>query len=77
MLRSNQILVSTGLRRLALAACMAGLLAGCGQKGALFLPTGEAADNRATLPETLRGASPATQAASAPRSGAANPVRNP
>jgi predicted small lipoprotein YifL len=41
--------------RIALAGSAAAfvLLAGCGQKGALFLPTEPAAANRATLPETL------------------------
>jgi predicted small lipoprotein YifL len=35
------------------AAAFALLVAGCGQKGVLFLPTEPAAANRATLPETL------------------------
>ena len=66
-----QILVS------ALAA--AALLAACGQKGPLFLPTNEAAAGRATLPETLtpaplgRAITP-TPAASAPPAGIAVPV---
>lgn len=78
MLHSDQILVSTGVRWFALAACMAGLLAGCGQKGPLFLPQGEAAANRASLPDTLRPATPPPEPASAPRTGTANPpVRTP
>ena len=56
------------------------LLSGCGQKGALYLPTGDAAAGRATLPETLRpgttGATTAVNpanAASVP-TGAATPT---
>ena len=73
----HQILVS--------AAAAAFLLAGCGQRGPLYLPTGEAAANRATLPQTLSGrggtAPPAEPGASAPApvtppTGVANPVRN-
>ncbi|HEY0825112.1 MAG TPA: lipoprotein, partial [Ramlibacter sp.] len=48
------ILVSTPARRRVLAcACLSALagLAACGQKGPLFLPTGEAAAGRASLPE--------------------------
>ncbi|PTT18144.1 hypothetical protein DBR12_16690 [Acidovorax sp. HMWF029] len=48
MLRAPQILVRT----LVLAASAAALL-GCGQRGPLYLPTGPAAGQRATLPETL------------------------
>lgn len=47
-----QILVSPRARRFAAAGLLA-LLAACGQKGPLFMPTGEAAEGRATLPETL------------------------
>ncbi|CAA9421693.1 MAG: hypothetical protein AVDCRST_MAG51-2046, partial [uncultured Ramlibacter sp.] len=36
------------------------LLAGCGQKGDLFLPTEPAAANRATLPQILNPAGTAT-----------------
>lgn len=62
MLKAPQILV----RSIALAACAASLalLAGCGQKGPLFLPTDPAARDRATLPESLgisRKPAPATQ----------------
>jgi predicted small lipoprotein YifL len=52
MLKLRQILFS----RLALAvvAVVAGVAAaGCGQKGALYLPTEPAAAQRATLPEVL------------------------
>jgi predicted small lipoprotein YifL len=73
------ILVSAPTGRLALAACMVAVLAGCGQKGPLFLPTGEQAAGRATLPQTLnrntRPPVPATPA-SAPPTGTASPVRS-
>ncbi|WP_082836336.1 lipoprotein [Acidovorax sp. GW101-3H11] len=68
MLKAPQILVRT----LVLAASAAALL-GCGQRGPLYLPTGPAAGQRATLPETLTpssGAGPAqapAAAASTPR----------
>jgi predicted small lipoprotein YifL len=55
----RQILVSTSVLAAGVAA-----LAGCGQKGALMLPTEPAAAQRATLQQSIR---PAT-AASAPRS---------
>lgn len=62
MLNVPQILV----RAIALGGSVA-VLAGCGQKGPLFLPTGQAAVGRATLPQTLRprlpGSAPATAAA--------------
>lgn len=44
-------------------------LAGCGQKGPLYIPQTPAAAQRATLPQTLYGrshAAPAADAASAP-----------
>ncbi|MGE0330490.1 MAG: hypothetical protein AB7P37_07330 [Ramlibacter sp.] len=65
------ILDSTRTAGLALALC-AVVCGGCGQKGALYLPTGPAAANRATLPETLRpaGTTAAPQPA-IPASGAA------
>lgn len=60
--------------RLALAVGGVAALMGCGQKGALYLPTGEAAAGRATLPQTLNPAGPA----SAPTgTGTANPVPRP
>ncbi|MDO5086346.1 MAG: lipoprotein [Comamonadaceae bacterium] len=49
-------------------ACLAGMAAGCGQRGPLYLPDSPAARQRATLPQVLlptRPASPAS-AASAP-----------
>lgn len=51
-----QILVSTPARRRLLAlAALAGscLLAACGQKGPLYMPTGAEAAGRRTLPQTL------------------------
>ena len=76
-----QILVSRPVHGLALALVAAALLAGCGQKGALYLPSGEAAIGRVTLPESLKPA-PSTAvapapAASSPTTGIAAPVRNP
>jgi predicted small lipoprotein YifL len=74
MLNVFQILVSAHALRLALAASVVGALAGCGQKGALYLPTGEAAAARATLPQTLVPAAPA----SAPSAtGTASPIPAP
>ena len=60
MLRVFQILVSACARRFALAVVGVAMLAGCGQKGPLYLPTGEAAAGRATLPQTLVPAAPAS-----------------
>ena len=59
------------------ASLSGALLAGCGQKGPLFLPTGEVAAGRASLPQTLRptAVEPANPA-SAP-TGAAQPVLTP
>ncbi|MFY3386385.1 LPS translocon maturation chaperone LptM [Paracidovorax sp. MALMAid1276] len=48
MLKASQILVRT----LVLAASAAAL-AGCGQRGPLYLPSAPAAQQRATLPQTL------------------------
>jgi predicted small lipoprotein YifL len=73
MLNVSQILVSTGCHRLALAAVVVGALAGCGQKGPLYLPTGEAAAARATLPQALT-APPSSPAASAPPGGTVLPA---
>lgn len=76
-----QILVSGHSRRLALAAAGVALLAACGQKGPLYLPTEPAAAGRASLPQTLApstSVAPATAPASAPpATGKASPVRNP
>jgi predicted small lipoprotein YifL len=74
------------LSRILVSALLA-VLAACGQKGDLYLPADAAAQNRATLPQTLRpGAgtptSPAPAAASpgapgASGTGTASPVRQP
>ena len=72
-----------GAPRALLALGAATLLAACGQKGPLFLPTDAAAAGRATLPESVTETlSPApsgsalvpTPAASAPPSGIAVPA---
>jgi predicted small lipoprotein YifL len=77
----HQILVSGPLRRLALAAGCVALLGACGQKGSLYLPTGEAAAGRASLPEVLAPSTstsiPAGAASAPPTTGRAAPVRNP
>jgi predicted small lipoprotein YifL len=70
MLNVSEILVSARARRLALALGVVGALAGCGQKGPLLLPTGEAAAGRATLPQSLVPEPPA----SAPATGTASPI---
>ncbi|HSV82311.1 MAG TPA: lipoprotein [Ramlibacter sp.] len=74
-----QILVSAAPRRLALAACAVALLGACGQKGPLFLPQGEAAGGRATLPGTLTPSTavsnPVGPASAPPPTGTAAPVR--
>jgi predicted small lipoprotein YifL len=74
-----QILVSAPAPRRFVVAFALAVLAGCGQKGALYLPAGEAAQGRATLPETLTPSvvSPARAASGVPPSGTANPVRTP
>jgi len=78
MLRVSGILVSPPARRLALAGCMVAGLAACGQRGPLFLPSGEAAAGRVSLPETLvPAASPALPASAPPNTGTASPVRVP
>jgi predicted small lipoprotein YifL len=53
----RQILVSTSVLALGVAA-----LAGCGQKGALMLPTEAAAAQRATLQQSIRPALAASAA---------------
>jgi predicted small lipoprotein YifL len=52
------------------------LLSGCGQKGPLYLPTGEAAAARATLPQTLNPVPP-TSAPVETGTGTANPAPRP
>jgi len=80
-----QILVSAPARRCILAVALLATLSACGQKGALFLPTGEAAQGRASLPETLDPTSrtgsgtavvPTNAASGLPPTGVVNPVHN-
>lgn len=66
MLNVSQILVSGPGRVLALAVLVVAPLAGCGQKGPLYLPSDAAAPGRATLPQTLN---PVRSAASGPANG--------
>ena len=63
MLKVAQILGAAHSRAALMVTAV--LLAACGQKGPLYLPTGEAAASRASLPQTLNPAPPA----SAPTSG--------
>ena len=76
MLSVCRILVSAPLRSLVLAASVVALLAACGQKGPLFIPTEPAAQNRATLSDTIRPAArPAASPASVPpATGTASPL---
>ena len=76
MLNVFQILVSTTRLRLVLAVCVVGAMAGCGQRGPLFLPTGDAAASRATFPQTLTRPTPPASAP-ATGTGTANPVPRP
>ena len=61
MLHVHRILV----RAIALASCTAALAA-CGQRGPLYLPTDAAAQNRATLPQTVTPQLPGSPAATPP-----------
>jgi predicted small lipoprotein YifL len=71
-------------RVLALAVVMSAL-AGCGQRGALYLPTDAAAAGRATLPQVLVPTTPTYPtppldgqvAPGGTGTGTASPVRNP
>lgn len=77
MLKVSQILVS---------AILLPVLTACGQKGDLYLPSSPAAQNRATLPQTLSpgGGTPTAPASAASQpapggtgTGTAAPVRTP
>ena len=76
-----QILVSAPAARAAVAAAALALLGACGQKGPLFLPAGEAAAGRASLPDTLSPSStavaPARSASAVPPTGTVAPIRQP
>jgi predicted small lipoprotein YifL len=82
MLRVEQILVIAPRSALVLAASVVAMLGGCGQKGALYLPAGEAAANRATLPQALNPTGiaapvvPDIPASAPPAAGTAAPVHN-
>jgi predicted small lipoprotein YifL len=76
MLKLRQILDSARSRALVLGTVGVALLAGCGQKGPLYLPSGEAAASRATLPQTLNPVPPASDKG-AGGTGTANPVPRP
>ncbi|HTH79989.1 MAG TPA: lipoprotein [Ramlibacter sp.] len=62
--------------RLASILGLAIFLAACGQKGPLYLPTGEAASVRATLPQSLNPV-PAASAPTETGTGTANPAPRP
>ena len=77
MFNNCRILVSNRAQRLAAAAAGLMLLAACGQRGALFLPTEPAAQGRATLSQTLRPvvvAPLATPTSTPPATGTASPI---
>ena len=85
MLHVSQILVTQRVKLrlpavLALSFLVVACLAGCGQKGKLYLPKGDAAQGRATLPEITNPSRSTATGASAPASapvtptGQANPV---
>lgn len=78
MLRSTQILDTplSSRRRIAVATlALAGLLAGCGQKGPLYMPpAGPASAPRPTLGELLFPISGPATAASAPARAASAPT---
>jgi predicted small lipoprotein YifL len=71
---NRQILDTTLV--LAAIAGTAALLSACGQKGPLYLPTGEAAAARASLPQTLNPTPPAS-AVTNTGAGQANPAPRP
>ena len=81
MLSARKIPFSRTTRTWAAAAAALALLAGCGQKGALYLPTGPGSGGRATLAETLSPSTsaiaPVTPSSAPPVTGTASPVRTP
>lgn len=62
--------------KLAAILGLAVFLAACGQKGPLYLPTGEAAAARATLPQSVNPV-PAASAPTETGTGTANPAPRP
>jgi len=73
MFRVRSILCSGPAARAACAAVLPALLAACGQRGPLYLPSEPAAANRATLPQVLAPVTP-TNPAPAVRPGEAQPA---
>ncbi len=63
------------LVKVAVVGVVAAGLSGCGQQGALYLPTEPAAARRATLPETLRPGASSASPATAPASSAVPSAR--
>jgi predicted small lipoprotein YifL len=72
MLNVSQILVRASGCRFVLAAGVVGALAGCGLRGPLYLPSGDVAAARATLPQSLAPDPPASAAGTG--TGAAKPA---
>lgn len=81
LLALRPILVSALAGRVLACAMALPLLAACGQKGDLFIPSGPAAAQRATLPQTLAPSTsvstPTLPASAPPATGTASPVRQP
>jgi predicted small lipoprotein YifL len=76
MLNVEQIVGSARAIALVMAMGGAALAAGCGQKGPLYLPSGEAAAGRASLPQSLNPV-PAASAPTETGTGTANPAPRP
>lgn len=80
MRSSNSILGGRQTLRGAAAVLLGAVaLAGCGQKGDLYLPSDAVAPQRTSLPQTLRpgAAASAPQPIDKPATGTASPVRAP
>ncbi len=73
MLNVLQILVRPSGRRLVLATGVVAALSGCGLRGPLYLPSGDAAASRATLPQSLSPLPAASASAADNGTRAANP----
>ncbi|HEY8048605.1 MAG TPA: lipoprotein [Ramlibacter sp.] len=74
MLKVVPILGSArAIARVAGTAALLLVLAGCGQRGPLYLPTGPAGVSRASLPESLNPAATASEPSNTGM-GTANPV---